>query len=197
MPQKANITSVDAIKAFKANLIVYLGKARPTLQEVSADVLRTRLWLQNDQRVHWEGQVRRRQKELEAAKAAVFSSKLSIMREVSAAEAMTLQRAKRALDEAEAKLKLIKKWDREFENRTQPLVKQMEKLQVLLSVDLPNAVAYLSQAVNTLDAYANVATSSGNSDPTAGQNPSEAIAKPLDPAEPLNPAPSITREDHS
>src|SRR5258708_39561878 len=132
MTQKANITSVDAIKAFKANLIVYLGKARPTLQEVSADVLRTRLWLQNDQRVHWEGQVRRRQKELEAAKAAVFSSKLSIMREVSAAEAMTLQRAKRALDDAEAKLKLVKKWDREFENRTQPLLKRMEKLQATL-----------------------------------------------------------------
>jgi hypothetical protein len=167
------------------------------LQEVSADVVRTRLWLQNDQRVHWEGQVRRRQKELEAAKGAVFSSKLSIMREVSAAEAMTLQRAKRALDEAEAKLKLVKRWDREFENRTQPLIKRMEKLQASLSIDLPNAVAYLTQAVDSLDAYSGVAASSGNSTPTASQNPSEAISTHRDPAEQVNPAPSVTREEHS
>lgn len=183
MPQGANITSVDAIKAFKAHLIVYLGKAGPTLQEASSDVVRTRLWLQNDQRVHWEGQVRRRQKELEAAKAAVFSSKLSIMREVSAAEAMTLQRAKRALDDAEAKLKLVKKWDREFENRTQPLLKRMEKLQATLSIDLPNAIAYLTQAVDTLDAYSNVASAS-----PPGQNPMAASPSSPSPVEPLNPA---------
>src|SRR5438046_9744601 len=74
MPQRAQVTSVEALEAFRASLIVYLSKARPTLEEVSADVLRTRLWLENEQRTHWENQVRRRHKELEQAQKALFSA---------------------------------------------------------------------------------------------------------------------------
>ena len=61
------------------------------------------------------------------------------------------------MDEAEAKLRVIKQWDRDYENKTAPLVKQMEKLQTLLSGDLPLAVAYLTQMLDTLEAYATMA----------------------------------------
>ncbi len=77
MPQKAHVTSVEALEAFRSSLIVYVSKARPTLEEVTADVLRTRLWLETEQRTHWEGQVRRRAKELEQAQAALFSARIS------------------------------------------------------------------------------------------------------------------------
>ena len=62
MPQSAHVTSVDALEAFRSSLIVYMSKARPTLEEISAEVMRTRLWLQTDQRTHWESQTRRRAK---------------------------------------------------------------------------------------------------------------------------------------
>ena len=65
MPEQAHVSSVEALEAFRTSLILYLNKARPTLEEVSSDVLRMKLWLENDQRVHWENQVRRRIKELE------------------------------------------------------------------------------------------------------------------------------------
>ena len=74
MPERAHVTSVEALEEFRATLIVYLTKARPTLEEVSGDVMRTRLWLENEQRVHWEAQVRRRTKELEEAQAALFQA---------------------------------------------------------------------------------------------------------------------------
>src|ERR1051326_5682638 len=48
MPERAQVTSVEAIEAFRASLILFLSKARPTLEEVSGDVLRTKLWLQHD-----------------------------------------------------------------------------------------------------------------------------------------------------
>src|SRR5580658_4424703 len=115
MPERAHVTSVDAIKAFKSNLIVYLSKARPTLEEISADILRLRLWLQEEQRVRWEGEIRRRQRKLEDAQQAVFSARLSNLTDgPSASEVMALTRAKRALDEAEEKLRTIKRWTRDF-----------------------------------------------------------------------------------
>ena len=154
MPERAHVTSVDALESFRANLIVYLSKARPTLEEVSADVQRTRGWLEDEQRTYWENELRRRSRALEEAQQALFSAKLSNLREASAAEQMAVQRAKRALDEAEAKLRVVKQWNRVFDNRVDPLVKQMEKLHTVLANDMVQAVAYLTQAINTLDAYA-------------------------------------------
>jgi len=161
MPERAHVTSVDALESFRANLIVYLSKARPTLEEVSSDVQRMREWLEGEQRTHWENEFRRRSRALEDAKQALFSSKLSRLREASAAEQMAVQRTKRALDEAEGKLRTLKQWKRVFDNRVDPLVKQMEKLHSVLAHDMVQAIAFLTQAIRTLDAYAKVAPSGG------------------------------------
>jgi small-conductance mechanosensitive channel len=172
MPDRAHVTSVDALESFRANLIVYLSRARPTLEEVSTDVQRTRDWLDNEQREHWEAELRRRSRALDEAQQALFSSKLSSFRETSAAEQMAVQRAKRARDEAEAKLRMLKQWSKVFDNRVDPLVKQMEKLHTVLAHDMVQAVAFLAQAVNTLDAYAEVAPPASAPEATqpGGQN---------------------------
>jgi hypothetical protein len=154
MPQRAQVTSVDAIEAFRTGLIVYLSKARPTLEEASSDVLRVRSWLENDQRTYWEAQVRRRTKDLEAAQQALFSARISKLTTATAVEQMAFHRARRALDEANDKLRVVKRWAREFDSRVQPLAKQMEKLHTVLSHDMLLAVASLAQTVKTLSAYA-------------------------------------------
>ena len=123
MAERAHVSSVDALEAFRATLVIYLSKARPALEEVSSDILRTRMWLQNDQRMHWETQVRRRTKELEQAQQAVSSARMSDFRQNISTEQLAMQRARRALDEAEAKLKRLKWWNREFDSRVQPLAK--------------------------------------------------------------------------
>src|SRR6476660_4654277 len=104
MPQRAQVTAIEALDEFRASLIVYVSKARPALEEVSADVLRTRLWLENEQRTHWENEVRRRNKALEQAQSELFSARLSKLRKESAAEVMAVHRARRLLDEAQSKL---------------------------------------------------------------------------------------------
>ena len=62
MAEKAQVTSLEALDTFRSQLIVYLSQARPALEEVGAEVLRTRMWLENDQRTHWENELRRRLK---------------------------------------------------------------------------------------------------------------------------------------
>ena len=157
MADKAHVTSVDALETFRANLVLYVSRARPTVEEVSSDVLRTRLWLQNDQRLHWESQLRRRMKELEAAQAALSGARLSDLRGDKTIEQNAVRKAKAALEEAEAKLKRLKQWNREFDSQVQPLVKQLEKLHTVLSNDMLLANAYLTSAISTLAAYAEMA----------------------------------------
>jgi hypothetical protein len=156
MSQGAHVTSVESLEAFRAALILYLSKARPALEEVSADVVRTRLWLQNDQRLRWEHELRRRAKILEQAQQALFSSAISTLRTADDAQKMAVHRAKHAVEEAEVKLKLVKQWSREFDSQTDPLVKQLEKLQTILTNDMLKALASLAGAIKSLEAYAEV-----------------------------------------
>jgi predicted ATPase len=170
MPDRAHVTSVDALESFRANLIVYLSKARPALEEVSADVQRMRSWLESDRSTYWANEVRRRGQALQEAQQALFSAKLSTFREAGSVEQMMVHRAKRALDEADAKLRMVRQWNRVFDNRVGPLVKQMEKLHTVLAHDMAQAVAFLAKAIQTLDAYTDVAppTAAGTA-PAAGE----------------------------
>ena len=158
MAGEAQITSVEALENFRAQLIVYLGQVRPVMEEVANEMARSRLWLQHDQRMLWSQELRRRERQLEEAKQELFNATISSLSTGTAALLqMTVQRAQRAVQEAEAKLKLLKRWDNELESRSAPLMKQIEQLQGFLATDMTRAIAYLDQVLRALDAYRNVA----------------------------------------
>ena len=177
MANRVNVTSVEVVKDFRASFIVYLAKARATLEEVTSDVGRTRAWVGVNQRVYWEALAKHRKQILDEAQEILLSSKMSSMRRVSASEQMAVAKAKRAYEEAEGKLRIIKRWDRDFENQTQPLARQMEKLHSLLADDAEKAVTYLTQALAALDDYTGMAPPPGLA--TASSQPGE--QKPPDP----------------
>ena len=147
MADRAQVTSVEAIEAFRSALIIYMSKARPALEEMANEVLRARQWLQNDQRRQWEGEMKMRAKKLERAKAELFSVSMSKMQEVSSAQQLLVHRAEQACDEAQKKMAMLKKWDRELENRSEPLVKQVDQFQSFVTTEMPRAIAYLTQVV--------------------------------------------------
>jgi len=162
MSGKAQITSVEALETFRAQLIVFLSQARPVMEEVGNEMSRTRLWLQHDQRMFLEQELRRRERRLEEAKQELFNATISsIPTGTSAILQMAVQRTQRAVHEAETKLKLLKRWDNELDNRSAPLMKQIEQLHGFLASDMARAVAYLDQTLKALDAYRNVGAPSG------------------------------------
>src|SRR6516225_477158 len=171
MPERAHVTSVEAIEAFRANLIVYLSKARPALEEVSADVLRVRLWIENDQRTRWEAELRKRTKELEQAMQELFSARISNLSEATAAQQLAVHRAKRSLDEATEKLRVLKRWTRDFDGVVQQLVKQIEKLHTVFTHDMVQALAYLAATITTLSEYAEIAPPSALNESTPATSP--------------------------
>src|SRR6185437_9390910 len=74
---------------------------------------------------------------------------------------LLVHRYKAAVEEAQAKLAMLKKWDRELENRSEPLVKQVDQFQSFVTAEMPKAIAYLSQAIRALEAYTQVRISGG------------------------------------
>ena len=200
MTERAHITSVEALESFRAGLIVYLSKTRPVLEDACDDVFRTRVWLQNDQRLHWEHEVRRRAKKLEEAEQALFSARLGNLREPTMAEHAAVQRTKRALAEAEEKLKRVKRWSIEFDHRAEPLVKQLEHLRTLLASDMPKAVAHLAQMIKLLDAYMGVSPSLSEPAPPSGTSDSKPAASESEGKTEASsdsvPSPAFAKEDN-
>jgi len=181
MAEQAKVTSVDAIEAFRSNLIVFLSKAKPTLEEISGDVVRTRMWLENEQTDHWNKEMRRRHRDLEQVQGELFSARLSRLAKPSAAQYMAVQRAQASVREAEEKQKLLKKWSRELENRTEPMVKLIDQLHGFLNTEMLKAVQYLGEVVQTLQAYAEARPRPATNPPaeTAGEMSSSDTGEPL------------------
>ena len=157
MPDKAKVTSLEALESFRASLIVYLERAKRALDEISEEVMRTRFWIQGDRREHWQREIRRRAKQLDEKQQELFSAELANLREVTDAERHAVMQAKRALNEAQARLDVVKKWNREYDSRVEPLAKEVDKLRDVLVSHMGKAVVYLTQVNKTLGEYAEIA----------------------------------------
>jgi hypothetical protein len=153
MTPQAHVTSIETIDQFRARLIVYLEKAAVAVDDLVDQAGRHRRWLQEDRRIHWETQVRRRTQALEAARQELFSTRIGNLREAAADKKMAVARAKRALEEAAEKLEAVKRWLRHYDNEVGPQVKQLEKLRDYLAVEMGGAVTVLTHSVDALDAY--------------------------------------------
>ncbi len=189
MPQQARITSLEAVERFRARLILYRERAARALDEISDAVTRTRLWLENDAQRVWENEIRRRTRELEQRRQEAFSARLSELRETSTAQQAAVQKARRALREAEDKLQRVKHWQRHFDHRVEPAARQVEKLRHTLGPDLGRAIAWLNEVMRTLSAYAEIRTP-GAPPPPAEATPAESPPAP----EPSEPDPHSTHD---
>jgi len=182
MANQANVSSTDALETFRASLIIFRGKARKSVDEVAEEVSRTRMWLQNDQKSLWEGEFRRRTKALQQAEQELASARLTTHNESALASRQAqVAKSRRAITEAEDKLRRIKGWNQNFDSRADPLAKRLEGLRQYLDTDIPKAIGFLANATKILDAYANAPgpsteTSSTpapetSSEPTPGEQP--------------------------
>ena len=153
MADRVHIRSVDEIDRFRAQLLTFLSGARATVEEAAVEVARQQAWLDLDRRKHWEGEVWRRQRRLEEARQTLFQESIATQRGPASFHQMQVHRAERSLDEAREKLKHIQFWSRNFENRSLPMVRQVEQLHTVLTVDMAHAVHFLNQSLAALDAY--------------------------------------------
>lgn len=164
MATQAKVTSLDALETFRASLIVFLTKARRSLDEVGDEIRRTRHWIENDRRMYWEGEIRRRRRVLEQAEQELFSARLSKFVEASTRQ-LAVRKAKEAVAEAEEKLRAIKHWNQKYDAATDPLAKGLEGLRQFIERQMPGAVSFLAQAQKILEAYTTPSQPDGGGQP--------------------------------
>jgi hypothetical protein len=175
MAERANVTSIENLELFRTSLIVYLEKGGTALDEIVDEVRRTREWIDSNQRAHWTNQLRRRQRAHDQAQQDLYSARLSGIHDASTAQLQAVRRTKAALEEAEHKMRVLKKWSRDFDGLVGPLVKKVESLRFMVTHDMGKAVLYLSKVTDTLAAYAELSSpsSSISSNKSAQSDPTQ------------------------
>lgn len=156
MATHAKVTSVEALEAFRASLIVFLNKAHSSVDQVSDEVRRVRSWLQHDQRTHWEGEVRRRARDLAQAEQEMMSARMTKALDNLSAQQQAVNKARRSLEEAQDKMRKIKLWIRDFDGTVDPLARGLNSLRGYLDHDMPQAIAYLSEVEKIMEGYLEV-----------------------------------------
>ncbi|MBC8127040.1 MAG: hypothetical protein H8M99_07840, partial [Gloeobacteraceae cyanobacterium ES-bin-144] len=64
MSDQAKVSSIDALEAFRSDLIQYVEKARVALEDATGEVRRTQSWLDVDRKGYWSQQIKHWSKQL-------------------------------------------------------------------------------------------------------------------------------------
>jgi hypothetical protein len=167
MATEARVRSLDDLEAFRSSLIVYLTKARRGVDQVGEEVKRTRTWVLNDQRVYWTEQLRKRSRMLDQAKAELMTAKFSTLRDTVTSQEQAVRKATAAVKQAEEKLENVKRWNRDFDRLTDPLMRKLENMKHFLEHTMPEGVVQIGQLHRLLESYAETGITLGSPPPAA------------------------------
>lgn len=175
MATPAKVTSTAALESFRASLIVCLHQLHQALDQVGDEVRRTRSWIQHEQRLLWEREVRTRARVLAQAEQELLSVRMVQLVENHSVQQLAVHKAHRSLEEAQQKLRRVKVWSRDFESTMEPLTGSLNTLREYLLQDMPQGIAYLLKAQKTLEDYAEI-TRPGAPPAAAAERPEQTEA---------------------
>jgi len=174
---EANVRSIETLETFRASMIVFLTKARRSIDQVGEEVQRTRNWLDQDQKLHWQTELKKRTRAMEQAQQELVTARYSTLRASTTMQEVAVRKAKAAVQEADEKLRRVKGWIRSFDSSVDPLLKKVESLRSYLEHDIPKAIATLSQTQRALAAYTdNASLMDGPKTPSSSESESGAEA---------------------
>jgi hypothetical protein len=107
-----------------------------------------------DRKQHWERELKIGMKKLHQAEQELYSANLTSPRASNAFQKMAVLKARRQVEQAEAKILVVKKWRRSFESRVTPLLSQLDPMFHLVGQHLPKGVHSLGESIKALQAYA-------------------------------------------
>ena len=156
MADQARVASIDALEDFRTALVRYQSRATQSLDDMGGDVKQMREWLNLDRRMHWQAELKRRTRKLEQAEAELMTSKFSDLKDDHSVQQLAVKKARRSLEEAEEKLRVTKRWARDFDAIVAPASRQLDGMRERLSTTFPKAISAMGETIGLLREYAEV-----------------------------------------
>jgi hypothetical protein len=153
----ARVESIDALRAFRAALVKFAEFASTAIGHAESEVDRTLIWLEGEQKAHWEGQVRKRTEWMMRAKLALQDKKLyktfDGRPQPATEEEQAYHAAVRRLDEANEKRENVRRYVRILHKQSLLFKGHIQRLNTIIQTEMPTAAAHLDQLAAVLEAY--------------------------------------------
>lgn len=156
MAETADVLSIDAIRDFRAALCTFADDAKAALDDVEFDLRRTVEWLTNEQRLFWQGEIKRWEQKLGEAKAELARKKLSKFldrKPDTSQEEKKVKLCETRLEEAHHKLALCKRWLPELQHAVQEYRGQSQPLADMIDAEIPRGIGRLERMIDALESY--------------------------------------------
>lgn len=180
MSEQVKVEDLEVFRLFRAALMKFAQAAGQAMSSADAEVTRAHTWLTIDQTTHWQGQFRRRQELVAAARQAVIQKKIykdAAGKNYSAVEEeKALRRALAAVEEAQNKILAIRKALPKLENEAQLYRAGVAPLGGTVTGEIPKAVARLDRLAERLEAYIQLKAPSGMADPSGAGSSDSSFA---------------------
>lgn len=159
MPDPARVLDIQALQDVKAALAEFAAAVDYALSSVSSETQRMSQWLSQERPAYWRAQVRRRNDEVEAAKAAIRRKQIIAAPEPASIvdERKALTRAQHRLDAARRKLEATRRWDVIWDREVNACRGAWQALAGAVQRDIPRAGARLDRMIEHLEAYTRLA----------------------------------------
>jgi hypothetical protein len=176
------VTSIDALKDFREAMCSFCQAARDAICAVQIESGRVVDWVVYDRPRYWERQLRERQEEVAQAQQDLFRVRLTGGKDRhpdDIEQRKALARAKQRVEEAEEKIKLVKKWRHVAQRAVDDFGGRVQRLSELVEGDPPPPVIFLDRALDSLESYLAVAPPVVERASAAG---AASVARPLAPS---------------
>jgi hypothetical protein len=152
----ARVTSIEALKDFRADLCTFGDRAKDGLSSVQMEIQRALDWIGNQEK-YWHREVRRWEEAVNQARAELARRKMIRIgdRVPDCTEQEDILRAAlRRLDESEEKLHKTRRCLPSFRRAVDEYLGPARQLAGFLEGEQPRALTLLQQKIDALEAYA-------------------------------------------
>jgi hypothetical protein len=185
MSESARVHSIDAIKDFREALCTFRVDAQAALCSADTEIRRVVDWLAA-QLQYWQRQVREWQEEVTRAKTVIIQRRWGHQdgKGPGTTEAeMALRKAQLRLQEAEAKVQTVRRWQQQLPQAVLEYQGHARQLSGWLESDLRQGLVVLDRKLAALEAYVQLGGGPGPAAPAgpAPETPATAAEGPADP----------------
>ena len=181
MNRSARVTSIEAIRAFGAELKEFELALQQSLESLTIEVRRAVEYFETDRGVHWPAEVRKASDRVAQAIIDLERCQVSIRPEDRPScylEKKALEQARARLHTAEAKVRLTQKWMRTVRREAEELKTRTAQITFLADHEMPRAHAFLERTSRHLDRYTGQQTTASNSASPMGETSGVSDSEP-------------------
>lgn len=157
MNQQAKITKIEALREFRATLILYQQALSDSAEMLLMEMRRGVGWVETDRTAYWPARARQLDEDLVDAKNELEQCEARAVedqRRSCYAEKKKVTAVKQKLESARQKIKLVRKWRGVIGKERDEFETRISHLRDYAEVDMPQAIAALQRMIDALDKYA-------------------------------------------